>query len=924
MANDANFLPEDVSKKETGHLNDFKLILCNTLQAPLVISAQDMLKRFIDASSTSNLKSLHGIIFACKYVKCIFSEPQCFECSSDFWKVLTETIEFLHHRNSCDVLFNQVPAATNLDLVNPRIHSNLFYFLRLPLELIWRAIGDYNFRYLFSNSSVFYQSKKSKVLIQLSGTSVCEKVFASSRTRQGSAKSTESNELKYSNASICPHPLLLCKDSKLQNRLAALPNIWKPEFVISNKTVENLAASIFEIKPAKSGSVFLGKHLRKFPPVLKKLLISLKSKKLTKNSQFQVVTFLNEFINYVPLEVFGSQTNKAATKTWLSNYLKMGRFDKIDLRQLMRQLSTGSMKWLTNFDLRQKGNACKAAAFAEQFFTWLLFGVFISKMNSTYRIEADGSNPGELNFVNKTEVMQNQYKALEVFTNEPLELYQKVKCSDVEKLVKNDKILGVSKLKFQKKPNGAFRPIVKHGEVNNIQLSESSVNRKLESARDFLSFLFQSSDSVLSGGCSVGSGAIDKTLARMLREFFENISGPKIYFAKADIEKCYDNIDQDKMCEIVKDLFNRLKSQHFVYQKVSAVCEKNKTENELLFSVRKLKHSKEGSKYVRFSKIVRKLSHGFVSLEDSLESLAQQFKKISNSVKICELKRFETEEVKIDSILKSISMLVKRNILKATCGKDNFLWQRKGLSQGANISSFLNFLYLNEVDKRYLIPVLKNHGLLLRNVDDYLLITEKQEMVQKFKNLFLEGFSELNLKANPNKLQVYESGGETQSFIWSGVSINVNLGDISPNYKPLLDRKPSLIIGQVTSKMILMRLTAVLKTNFRWSFYADGFTSEKTWSKNLRGVVHCLIVRLKYMLHFVPLKRRKLTFRPLKLFFLQLPQYLFRRCRIRKDQSLALFTKRTIYSSVLDNIGSLDDLVDTNDLIAKIFSRLEV
>ena len=54
------------------------------------------------------------------------------------------------------------------------------------------------------------------------------------------------------------------------------------------------------------------------------------------------------------------------------------------------------------------------------------FGVFIPKMNSTYRIEADGSNPGELNFVNKTEVMQNQYKALEVFTNEPLELYQKV------------------------------------------------------------------------------------------------------------------------------------------------------------------------------------------------------------------------------------------------------------------------------------------------------------------------------------------------------------------------------------------------------------------------------------------------------------------------------------------------------------------
>ena len=65
----------------------------------------------------------------------------------------------------------------SLDVQNPKLYSNLFYFLSLPLESIWSFLGDFNFSRIVKHCSWFYYCKKHHILLQLSGASFCEKIF---------------------------------------------------------------------------------------------------------------------------------------------------------------------------------------------------------------------------------------------------------------------------------------------------------------------------------------------------------------------------------------------------------------------------------------------------------------------------------------------------------------------------------------------------------------------------------------------------------------------------------------------------------------------------------------------------------------------------------------------------------------------------
>ena len=108
--------------------------------------------------------------------------------------------------------------------------------------------------------------------------------------------------------------------------------------------------------------------------------------------------------------------------------------------------------------------------------------------------------------------------------------------------------------------------------------------------------------------------------------------------------------------------------------------------------------------------------------------------------------------------------------------------------KGANISSFLNMLYLNDLDSRFLTPLFQTQGILLRHADDYMFVTEQKEVAEKFRDMFLEGFPTLNLKANRGKVCVFASNGKESCFTWSGLRINVLNGDISPDYDSLYSK----------------------------------------------------------------------------------------------------------------------------------------
>ncbi|XP_075258848.1 uncharacterized protein LOC142350780 [Convolutriloba macropyga] len=829
-------------------------------------------------------------------------------CGAVFDLMMKDTIEHMLRQRTKDVMFNQEQlTSTNLTASNV-YYSNLSYFLKFPLENIWKIIGDYNFRNLLMNASLFYVSNSNGLLIQLTGNSLAEAAYAKKLTFK-SSKSTKS--------SMHCYPIGQCKIANSYSNYKKYPNIWRNDFIVNFRNVETLSSNIFDITPSKNGKLFMGKHLRKFPAVLKNILRSLKCLKFEKRVVSSFDLFLQKMLS-ISLEVCGSKRNKESMVAWFTNYFKLGRYDSIDFTPLIRELWLGDLKWLSNVDMMNKRSREKAEQYVISLFEWLLFGVILPKVPSLFQIEFDPKN-GLLRPFRKNRHICDQLEALQVFTGKPLEIYQHAKSSDIDKLMANNKVLGISKLKFCRKPNGEFRPIVKHGE--RIRSDWQSVNERLLIVSQLFRFLVHSNHQSLSGGLSLEPGARDKIVCKRMRNFFNTQFKKSVYYVKADMEKCYDNIDQNIMCGIINQLFDQLKHEKFVYQRLSLLCEKRPSKIEKLC---RKNSGKRYSHYVKFTKIIRNLSQSFPDIEDTLELLAHQIKKVNNTAKVCELKKLENDTINVDELRKQCLLLVKRNVLKCAWSKDCFLWQQRGLSQGANISSFLSYLYLNEIDKKFLVSQFNDKGLLMRNVDDYLFVTTDYHQAKMFADRFLLGFQEFNLKANPNKVQVFCSNGETDTFCWCGVCFNVKTGDVSPNYAALDERKPSVILGRSCAKLVRARLNAVVKCYVRWSYYAEGFTSQCTWERNVDGLIRSLFLRLKYMLQFVPSKQRNHLFTSISGFFLQIGQNLCRRCRISKQSNMAVvnFTERLVREALLKHVFLIESIVNVDPLVTVVFGML--
>ena len=483
---------------------------------------------------------------------------------------------------------------------------------------------------------------------------------------------------------IYPHPLLLCKQPSHGDKKESF-NVWDQSFCVTNRSMQVLASHIFktETKTSKSGNVFLAKRLKKLPIFLKKLVSAIRLFKCPKTQKCNESDFVTYLLKFLPMETFGCVQNREKVIQAYMKYFTMTRYDKVDIDCLLGNLSARRIKWLSFTQTHEKSSLIASQRLVHAFFRWLLFEVVSRKVFSVFRTEIDPSKSYKIVYSQKNQVMKFQQKALSFYLKPPMQLYKLIKKKDTEMLLKEKKILGVSKLKFSRKGDGSFRPIVKHGEVCftkelDIKLS---VNANLEKLKQFFSFLRHSSDPAVSNGCSICKGSREDILARKLISYFETVKEPVIYYVKADIQKCYDSVDQERMCNIVNGLFDKMDREKFVYQKL------------LLLQGKKFSfHGKKGSQkpkvddyFVRFSKVIRKLSSG-VNIKgakwyEDLDRVCSLGKHCGKDAKVLELRQFEKETICMSDLRRLCLILVKRNVVKLV-GSDVYLWQKKGLSQG--------------------------------------------------------------------------------------------------------------------------------------------------------------------------------------------------------------------------------------------------
>ena len=203
----------------------------------------------------------------------------------------------------------------------------------------------------------------------------------------------------------------------------------------------------------------------------------------------------------------------------------------------------------------------------------------------------------------------------------------------------------------------------------------------------------------------------------------------KLFFVKVDVKACFDNLPQARLIELAEDL-----------------CKSPE------YSLEKYKELKPGHKFGTYSKACRPLKK-----HRSIVTAGRHELHAAKSIDV-NMTSHHPDAVLLDfhgrgesttrqRALHLIRQHVQSNVVKIgrKCWR-----QRRGISQGSILSSLLCNLCYAEFEKRHLSFV-SSESLLLRLVDDFLLITADQGEAVRFLRLMFRGASAFGIQASRSK-----------------------------------------------------------------------------------------------------------------------------------------------------------------------------
>ena len=203
------------------------------------------------------------------------------------------------------------------------------------------------------------------------------------------------------------------------------------------------------------------------------------------------------------------------------------------------------------------------------------------------------------------------------------------------------------------------------------------------------------------------------------------LSLPKLYFVKLDIQACFDNIPQNRLLRLITDLVTEES------YRITKHIEMKPSVNGV--------QGRPFRKWVGRAAPLKQQQH----LPDFLAQEAQIQRP--NTVYI------DDNEQKVqdaDWLLNLLDQHVRNNLVKI--GKEYYR-QRNGIPQGSVLSSLLCNFFLAELEHDLLGFLRPTDSLLMRFVDDFLLVTNDLNQAMQFLKTMLLGHPTYGVVVNPSK-----------------------------------------------------------------------------------------------------------------------------------------------------------------------------
>ncbi|KAG6679659.1 hypothetical protein I3842_13G004200 [Carya illinoinensis] len=548
-------------------------------------------------------------------------------------------------------------------------------------------------------------------------------------------------------------------------------------------------------------------------------------------SKTQVVSFIWAVIrSVVPPELLGTTYNWRMLRRNIAKFICLRRFEKFSLKQCMHKLKTSRFPFLSTLHLLPKGltklkdatNILKHYLLQSWIF-WLFSCLVVPLVQANFYVTETEHGDQEVYYYRKSVWEKLMNRAITCLKDQN---YLELDVPAVRNII-SKRLFGFSKLRLRPKENGV-RMLANLKASSRLPAQESSLedqsfgmrrkgkfNPKKVKYNHFKSVncVIRDTYAVLKGlqleePEMLGSSVFDyNEVYRKLCPFFIGLKNgstimPRIFVVVSDVLKAFDSVDQDKLLSVMNDII--LNDKYLLRQSDQVVCtKKNLWVHKNLVSV----NQNIGITRVKSSVPFRSLHSVLVNQEWS-------------------------RYVKKEELFFTLKEHVKFNVLQFN---KKFYLQGLGIPQGSILSSLLCSLYFGHLERNVIFPFLEKtcectakdlprghiyrdaseqessvdkfdsplNYILLRFIDDFLLISTSKKQATSFFSRLQRGFRNYNCFMNDDKYGLnfdngcisgvpsnrVSEGEDGISFLrWSGLLINCCTLEVQADYTKYLNK----------------------------------------------------------------------------------------------------------------------------------------
>ncbi|TRZ25666.1 hypothetical protein HGM15179_001477 [Zosterops borbonicus] len=455
------------------------------------------------------------------------------------------------------------------------------------------------------------------------------------------------------------------------------------------------------------------------------------------SSHWQVYMFVRDCLEKViPPELWGSNCNKCRFLKNVKMFISGGR-SKLSLLALMWRMRVNDCMWLRlgkGDHFVPADEHCFREELLAKFLYWLMGTYVVELLRSFFYVTETMFQKNMLFYYRK--FIWGKLQNIGIRNHFVKVQLRPLSSEEIETIHQKRSVTMASKLRFIPKPNG-LRPIVKvSGVVGPRALSKESREKKVNRYNTQLKNLFsvlnyeRTINTRFLGSSVFGKDDIYKTWKQFVTKTLKSGGEiPHFYCVKADVSRAYDTIPHDKLVEVISRVLRPEKRTVYCIRRYAVIM-----------------ITPSG----RAKRLYRRHVSTFKDFMPDMKQFVSQLQESSSLQNAIVVEQSLTFQETSSSLFNFFLQMIHSSILEI---RNRYYLQCCGIPQGSILSSLLCSLFYGDMENKLFSGIQKD-GVLIRLIDDFLLLTPHLMEARTFLRTLTTGIPEYGLLINPNKTVV--------------------------------------------------------------------------------------------------------------------------------------------------------------------------